>query len=303
MPNEEETHVNSDLKLGAVFPQTEIGPDPADVARYARSVESMGFDHLVVYDHILGANAGSRPGWSGAYNSDDQFHEVFVLYGYLAAVTEQLGLSIGVLVTPLRQTALAAKQAASVDVLSGGRLRLGVGVGWNHVEYEALGQSFSDRGGRIEEQIDLMRRLWTEDLITYAGREHTVTDAGLKPLPVQQPIPVWMGGGADPVMDRIGRLADGWFYPGDNLEPDDSAERRKGLIHAAARGAGRDPASIGIEKVFSQGNQPDGGWPGAVAAWTDYGATHVSFNTMGSGLGSLHDHLAALRGFIDAVRA
>lgn len=273
------------------------------MARYARSVESMGFDHLVVYDHILGANAGSRPGWSGAYNSDDQFHEVFVLYGYLAAVTERLGLSIGVLVAPLRQTALAAKQAAAVDVLSGGRLRLGVGVGWNRVESEAMGQDFLSRGKRIEEQIDLMRRLWTEDLITYGGREHTVTDAGIKPLPVQRPIPIWIGGAADPVMDRIGRLADGWFYPGDALEPDDSAERRKGLIQAAARTAGRDPASIGIEKVFSHGTQPDGGWPDAVTAWTDYGATHVSFNTMGSGLGSLDDHLTALRGFIEAVRA
>lgn len=297
------TETRTDVKIGAVFPQTEIGPDPAVVAEYARAVEGMGFDHLVVYDHVLGANAASRPGWSGFYSSDDPFHEVMVLYGYLAAVTENLGLSIGVLVLPQRQTALAAKQAAAVDVLSGGRLRLGVGVGWNDVEYEALGESFADRGERIEEQIDLMRKLWTSELVTYAGRWHTVTDAGLNPLPVQRPIPLWMGGGADSVMDRIGRLADGWFYPGDDLVPDELAERRKGLIVAAADKAGRDSGSIGIEKIYKEGTRPAGGWAESARAWSEYGATHVSLNTMTSGLASLTDHLRALQAFIDDVRA
>jgi probable F420-dependent oxidoreductase len=294
--------MKTDLKIGAVFPQTEIGPDPAAVAEYARTVESMGYDHLVVYDHILGANADSRPGWSGAYRSSDQFHEVFVLYGYLAAVTERLGLSIGVLVTPLRQTGLVAKQAAAVDLLSGGRLRLGVGVGWNHVEYEAQGENFANRGARVEEQIDLMRRLWTEDLITYEGRWHTVTDAGLNPLPLQRPIPIWMGGGADPVMDRIGRLANGWFYPGDDYFPDEIAQRRKGLIEVAAKAAGRDIADIGIEKIFTHASEPANGWSEAIAAWSDYGATHISLNTMNAGLGSLADHLTALQRFIKTAR-
>ncbi len=291
------------VKVGAVFPQTEIGPDPAAVAEYARAVESMGFDHMVVYDHVLGANPHSRPGWSGAYSSEDQFHEVFVLYGYLAALTERIELSIGVLVLPQRQTALAAKQAAAVDILSGGRLRLGVGVGWNDVEFEALGQDFSDRGERIEEQIELMRLLWTNDLITYEGRWHKVSDAGLNPLPVQRPIPVWMGGGADAVMNRIGRMADGWFYPGDHPLPDEGALRRMKLMVEAAEAAGRDPGSIGTEKIFRHSTRPDVGWAEGAAAWAEYGATHISLNTMNSGLSSLADHLSALEAFSEAVRA
>ncbi len=261
-----------DLNVGAVFPQTEIGPDPAAVAEYARTVESIGYDHLVVYDHVLGANAASRPSWSGSYNSDDQFHEVFVLYGSLSAVTEQFGLSIG------------------------------VGVGWNHIEFEALEQNFADRSERIEEQIGVMRQLWTEDLITHSSHWHTVIDAGLNLLPVQRPIPVWMSGGADLVMDRIGRLADGWFYPGNHPMPDEAAERRKDLMMATAQTDGRDPDPIGIEKVFSHRTPPAGGWSEAVAAWTNYGATHLSLNTTNSGLGSLDDHLATLQDFIDAVR-
>ncbi len=293
--------MSTSARLGAVFPQTEIGSDPSDVAEYASAVESMGFDHIVVYDHVLGADASTRPGWTGAYTSDDPFHEVFVLYGYLAALTERIELSVGVLVLPQRQTALAAKQAAAVDVLSGGRLRLGVGVGWNDVEFEALGQGFADRGERIEEQIDLMRRLWTEELITYRGRWHTVTDAGLNPLPVRRPIPVWMGGGADAVMDRIGRIADGWFYPGDHPMPDAGSVRRRELMVAAARDAGRDPASIGTEKIFRHCSRPDAGWADAAGAWAEYGATHLSLNTMGCDLASLAEHLSALEEFITAL--
>ena len=284
-----------------MFPQTEIGSDPSAVAAYAAAVESMGFDHIVVYDHVLGADVRTRPGWSGPYTSDDPFHEVFVLYGYLAALTERVELSIGVLVLPLRQTALAAKQAAAVDVLSGGRLRLGVGVGWNDVEFEALGQGFADRGERIEEQIDLMRRLWTEELVTYRGRWHTVTDAGINPLPVRRPIPLWMGGGADAVMDRIGRMADGWFYPGDHPMPDEGSARRRALMLSAAREAGRDPASIGTEKIFRHCSVPGGGWAEGAAAWVEHGATHLSLNTMGCGMTSLSGHLSALEGFIRAL--
>ena len=182
------------MKLGVVFPQTEIGSDPAGVREYAQAAEAMGYNHVIAFDHVLGANAESRPGWSGAYRHTDSFHEPFVLYGFLAGVTNDIELVTAVIILPQRQTALVAKQAAAVDVLSNGRLRLGVGIGWNAVEYEALGENFGDRGRRSEEQIELMRRLWTEDLITYEGRWHKITDAGLNPLPVQQPIPVWFGG-------------------------------------------------------------------------------------------------------------
>ena len=199
------------MKIGVTFPQTEIGSDPAAVLDYAQAAEGLGFSHLIVFDHVLGANAANRPGWSGAYQHTDSFYEPFALFGYLAGVTRRLELVTAVIILPQRQTALVAKQAATVDVLSGGRLRLGVGIGWNDVEYEALGENFHDRGRRSEEQIEVMRALWTNELVTYEGRWHRITDAGINPLPVQRPIPVWLGGGADPVLRRVARMADGWF--------------------------------------------------------------------------------------------
>ncbi|MDP7415205.1 MAG: LLM class F420-dependent oxidoreductase, partial [SAR202 cluster bacterium] len=187
------------MKFGAVFPQIEFGNDPVAIRDYAQAAEGMGFEHIIVYDHVVGANAASRPGWSGAYNHNNPFHEPFVFFGYLAGVTETIGLVTAVIILPQRQTALVAKQAAEVDVLSGGRLRLGIGTGWNQVEYEALGENFHNRGRRSEEQIKLMRQLWTNELVTFDGRWHKVTDAGINPLPVQRPIPVWLGGSADQV--------------------------------------------------------------------------------------------------------
>src|SRR5881398_1186024 len=201
------------MRLGVVFPQTEIGSDPAVIRDYAQAAESAGYDHLLVFDHVLGGTLerfdklGRRP----PFTDESPFHEVFVLFGYLGACTEKLELVTGIVILPQRQTALVAKQAAAVDVLTRGRLRLGVGIGWNFVEYEALGEKFTNRGRRIEEQIALLRRLWTEEVVDFKGRWHRVDRAGLNPLPVQRPIPVWMGGNADPAMERIARLADGYF--------------------------------------------------------------------------------------------
>src|SRR6185437_12094649 len=199
------------MRLGAIFPQTEIGNDPIAVRDYAEAVEAMGYQHILAYDHVLGANTASRPDWSGPYTSETSFHEIFVLFGYLAAVTRRVELVTGVVVLPQRQTALVAKQAAEVDVLSGGRLRLGVGVGWNDVEYQALGESFSDRGARIVEQVTVLRELWTKPIVHFEGRSHRIDGAGLNPLPIQRPIPIWMGGWDERVLRRVGRLADGWF--------------------------------------------------------------------------------------------
>ena len=199
------------MEIGAVFPQTEIGSDPGAIKEYAQAAESLGYDHIIAFDHVLGANAASRPNWSGAYRHTDSFHEPFVLFGFLAGVTERIGLVTSVIILAQRQTVLVAKQAAAVDVLSGGRLRLGIGIGWNAVEFEALGENFHDRGRRSEEQVDLLRKLWTSDLVTFEGRWHTVTDAGLNPLPIQRPIPIWFGGRAEQLLRRVARLGDGWF--------------------------------------------------------------------------------------------
>ncbi len=286
------------MKLGVVFPQTEITSDPAAVREYAQAAESLGYNHLLAFDHVLGANAATRPGWSGAYRHTDQFHEPFVLFGYLAGVTERIELVTGVIILPQRQTALVAKQTAAVDVLSGGRLRLGIGVGWNAVEYEALGENFGDRGIRSEEQIELMRRLWTEELVTFEGRWHKVTDAGINPLPVQRPIPVWFGGRAPQTISRIARMGDGWFplFP-----PDDEGRGLIDDMREQTSSAGRDPDSIGIESWVSIGRGSPDDWAAAVESWRELGATHISVNTMNAGLSTPAEHIDAIRRFKEQV--
>jgi probable F420-dependent oxidoreductase len=269
------------MQIGVVFPQTEIGPDAEAVKAYAQAAEGLGYTHLLAYDHVLGASTRNRPNWSGPYSSESNFHEIFVLFGYLAGVTEQLGLVTGVVILPQRQTALVAKQAAAVDRLSNGRLRLGVGVGWNEIEYIGLNENFGNRGRRSEEQIELMRLLWTNEVVDFKGRFHEIPEAGIKPLPVQQPIPVWIGGYADVTMERIGRMADGWFpgsQPGERLMSDLSS------IATAARAAGRDPASIAMEGRINLAQLPEDQWAAATAAWSDAGASHMSVVTMSKGL-------------------
>jgi probable F420-dependent oxidoreductase len=280
------------MRIGVVFPQTEIGDDPAAIRAYAQAVEGMGYRHILVYDHVIGANTASRPDWRGPYNVETPFHEVFVLYGYLAAVTQRVDLVIGVLVLPQRQTVLVAKQAAAVDVLSGGRLRLGVGVGWNAVEYEALNEDFHNRGARCDEQIALMRALWTEPAITFKGRWHTVSDAGIKPLPVQRPIPIWVGGGSEAALRRAGRLGDGWFP---QRPPDEQSRAMLESLRRHAGAAGRDPETIGIEARLSLGQVSESGWADFAEGWRQLGATHLCINTMGMGLASPQGHIDALR--------
>ena len=286
------------MRIGVVFPQTEIGSDPAVVRDYAQAAESLGYDHLLAYDHVLGANAESRPGWDGAYQHTDMFHEPFVLFGFLAGITQRLELVTDIVILPQRQTVLVAKQAAALDVLSGGRLRLGIGIGWNAVEYEALNSNFHDRGRRSEEQIEVLRALWTQEIVTYEGRWHKITDAGLNPLPVQRPIPIWFGGGAEPVMRRIGRLGDGWIPM---FDPNEKGRAKIEKVHEYARQHGRDPADIGLEGDVTIGTSSPEDWVKQVAAWTDLGATHISVNTMGSGLTSPDEHIDAIRRFKEAV--
>ena len=285
------------MRVGAVFPQTEIGSDPADVRRWATTVEELGYDHILAYDHVLGAGTDTRPGWQG-YTSDSLFHEVFVLYGYLAAVTRRVELVTGVLILPQRQTALVAKQAAEVDVLSGGRLRLGIGVGWNPVEYEALGLSFGDRGVRSEEQITLLRQLWAAPLVTFDGRWERVDNAGINPRPAAGRIPVWFGGASDRTLRRIARIGDGWLPNEDPARGAELVQRLRGY----AREAGRDPAGIGLEPRLNLARVPPAGRPDHVAAWQRLGATHLTVVTMGAGHTTVDDHLGALEAALDDLR-
>lgn len=278
------------MRVGVTFPQTELGGDPGAVRAYGERVEELGYSHILIYDHVLGADPAVHTGWNGPYDVHTTFHEPFVVFGYLAAVTRRLELVTGVIILPQRQTALVAKQAAEVDLLSGGRLRLGVGVGWNAVEYEALGENFGDRGKRSAEQIELLRRLWTEQTVTFNGRFHTVTGAGIAPLPVQRPIPVWVGAASAPGYKRAGRLADGWFPM---MGPGPKLDEARAVVDAAAAEAGRDPAAIGLEGRIDWRGDADA-VAERLAEWAKAGASHVSVNTMGAGLKGVDDHLAVL---------
>ena len=286
------------MQFGVVFPQTEIGIDPGAIREYAQAAENLGYRHILAYDHVLGASTATRPDWRGPYNSDTPFHEPFVLFGYLAGLTRQIEFATGVIILPQRQTALVAKQAAEIDVLSGGRLRLGVGIGWNDVEYQALGQDFHNRGARLEEQIAVLRALWAEPVVTFHGRWHTIAAAGINPLPVQRPIPLWLGGTADAAIARAGRIGDGWMP---QRPPDDRARAQVELMRESARGAGRDPDALGLEARLSIGQAPEVEWARFVEAWRALGATHLSVNTMGAGLASPQAHIEALRRVKEAL--
>jgi probable F420-dependent oxidoreductase len=294
------------MRIGIVFPQTEIGNDPAAIRDFAQAVEALGYSHLTVFDHVLGADPNREGGWHHGpmgngrpgYTKDSAFHEPFVLFGYLAALTRTIELVTGILVLPQRQAALVAKQTAEIDILSGGRLRLGVGSGWNPVEFEALNEDFHNRGRRQDEQVLLMRRLWDEEVIDFNGTWHRVDRAGINPRPGRR-IPIWFGGGHEAVLKRAARLGDGWmplaFHPRESAYP--AIQRLRGYLRAE----GRDPDSFGIEG-YTQINA--GGpevWRSHLQWWRDLGATHISVRTMGLGFATPDMHIDAIRRYHEAI--
>jgi probable F420-dependent oxidoreductase len=284
------------MQIGVVFPQTEISPDVGAVRAYAQRAEQLGFAHLLAYDHVMGADPAVHEGWSGAYDVDTTFHEPLVLFGYLAAIT-RLELVTGIIILPQRQTALVAKQAAEVDLLAEGRFRLGIGLGWNRVEYEALGKDFTTRGRRADEQVELLRRLWTQRSVTFDGADEKVTGAGLAPLPVQRPIPLWFGARSPAAYRRAGRLGDGWFpmvVPGPELDA------ARAIVEQAAVKAGRDPAHIGMDGRVSWTGDADR-LVDHVGRWRKAGASHLSVNTMNQGLTTVDQHVAAIERTAEAL--
>ena len=284
------------MRVGVVFPQDEIGADIGAIRDYATIVQELGFSHILAFDHIVGADPDVHRG-DLPYDSDTTFYEPLVLFGYLAAIVPRLELVTGVLVLPQRQAVLVAKQAALVDLMTGGRFRLGVGVGWNALEFEALGEDFTNRGLRSEEQIELMRCLWTDRSVTFKGHYHRTSAVGIAPKPIQRPIPVWMGALSAPGYRRAGRIADGWF-PMVRLGPELDAALAE--IQQAAVAAGRDPADIGMEARLDWTGDVD-----SVAAqadlWAAAGASHASLNTMGAGVATVDDHVAVLSAVADVV--
>jgi len=287
------------MKIGLVFPQTEFGSDPISIRDYAQTAESLGFSHILTYEHLLGANPDRPGGWRGVYSHKDPFHDPFALFSFMAAVTHSLEFATGILILPQRETVTVAKQAATLDLLSSGRLRLGVGIGWNKIEYIATGCDFHNRGQRIEEQITLLRRLWTEELLTFDGRWHTIPDAGLNPLPYQRPIPIWFGGYADVVIRRIAKMGDGWM-PGHRFAADARTDLEKLDNYLAEYGRSR--GDIGIEPRLSFKNGDPDVWHPIIADWQAAGATHISLNTMGSGFDSPAAHLNAMRTFAETIQ-
>ncbi len=288
------------MRIGVTFPQNEITADPIAVRDYAQAAEGLGYTHLLAYDHVVGADITNRPDWRGPYTTASLFHEPFVLFGYLAGLTTRLEFVPGVIILPQRQTVLVAKQAAEVDVLTGGQFRLGIGVGWNEVEYEALNEDFGNRGKRSEEQITVLRALFTDEVVTFHGKWHHVEAAGLNPMPLQRPIPIWIGGSSEATLKRVGEMGDGWFP---QRPPDETAREMVEKTREYARAAGRDPATIGFEaRVSIAGATPDE-WARQVEGWRAIGATHLTVNTMKAGLNSPQEHIDAIRRFTEAVGA
>ena len=286
------------MRYGVVFPQTEIGDDPGAVREYAQAIEGMGYEYLLAYDHVLGADTSVRPNWTGPYTAETNFHEPFVLFGYLAGITKTIELVTGIIILPQRQTALVAKQAAEVDVLSGGRLRLGIGIGWNEVEYEALNEDFHNRGKRSEEQVAVLRELWTKPVVTFESEWHHINAAGLKPLPVQRPIPIYFGGGrTDGVLRRIAKLGDGWLP---QARPDDAGRALVEKFRNFVAEAGREPDDVGLDARVSVLDGMDVALSNA-EKWDDLGARYVGVNTMKAGFTTLDQHLNALREFKDSA--
>jgi probable F420-dependent oxidoreductase len=290
------------VKTGVIFPQTECGTDVAAIGKFVRDLEAMGFDHLFVADHVLGADPKfhSHPSLA-TYSHEAVVHEALTLMAYLAAITTRLTLATGILILPQRQTALVAKQAAQIDVLSGGRLRLGIGVGWNAVEFEALNETFENRGRRSAEQIAVLRALWTQSVVDFRGEFHRISHAGLNPMPIQRPIPIWFGVGSrdqpvppEAALRRIARLADGWSP---NFPPDAQGHALVARVHQYAREAGRDPASLPLEGRIRLAGQDTDGWQKQVEAWKALGATSFIAEPRGAGLPFPLGHLDVLRRF------
>ena len=281
------------MKIGLVYPQTEFGSDPAAIREYAQMAEGLGFSHILAYDHVLGTNPDRLGGWQGSYTFQHAFMEPLVLFSYMAAFTRQIQFTTGIIILPQRQTALFAKQAATLDVLSNGRLRVGVGLGWNQVEYTALNENFHNRGMRLEEQVAVLRQLWTQPLVNFSGRWHTILDAGLNPLPVQRPIPLWFGGTAEPALRRIARLADGWLINTTRKIAD--VLPSVDLIHRTLDETGRARSDFGIEPRLVYGEGDPEVWNNQLQEWEAVGATHISFNTMNHGFDTPSKHLAAVR--------
>jgi probable F420-dependent oxidoreductase len=289
------------MKLGAIFPTTEIGSDPVAIRDWAQAAEGLGLSHVIAYDHVLGAvHEGREPRLMGPYTEKEAFHEPFVLFAFLAGITTSLEFATGVLVLPQRQTALVAKQAAELDLLSEGRLRLGVGTGWNFVEYESLGLDYPSRGERIDEQVEVLRRLWREPVVDFAGHHHRIDRAGIEPRPARE-IPVWFGGFTPPAFRRAARLGDGFQFGAAGP----AIRQQWDQVQAQLAKQGRDTGAFGAEATIDFSAGPEA-WRAERDAWRDAGGTHFSLRAMDTAaefVGAKRVGYAGPRDYIDALES
>lgn len=285
------------MKIGVIYPQIELKGDPEAVRRIGLATEELGFDHLLVYDHVLGATHDREPKLQGPYTEKDPFHDPFVMLAYLAGLTKRIELVTGILILPQRQTALVARQAADLDLLSHERFRMGVGLGWNYVEYEALGQEFGRRGKRIGEQIALLRRFWSEPLVEFRGEFDRVDRAALNPKP-RRPIPIWFGGFSDAAYRRAAAIGDGFIFvdaaAGDVYE---HAKRVRQLV----KEAGRPESGFGLQNNMLQPKNARE-FAEHTLRWRDFGGTHAAVTTMGLGFTTIDQHIDYMKNVADAVR-
>tara|TARA_B100000902_G_scaffold122336_1_gene122383 strand:- start:390 stop:1253 length:864 start_codon:yes stop_codon:yes gene_type:complete len=285
------------MQIGAVFPHNEIGTDPGAIKAFAQGVESLGISHLLIYDHVLGADPDREGGFRGPYDKDVAFHEPFTTFAFIAAVTEKLEMITTVMILPQRQTVLAAKQAAEVALLSNNRFRLGVGVGWNEVEYVGLNETFTNRGRRQAEQVEVMRKLWSEDSLDYTGDYHRIDKASINPRP-SQPIPVWFGGSAPALLDRVARLGDGWIPL---MGANDKAQACIDTIKATREAAGLSFDNFGIQAQAQYAGGSPERWQKHAKAWQDMGCTHIAIATHNAGPTDVDGHLSRIREYQDAI--
>ena len=285
------------MQIGAVFPHNEIGNDPGAIKAFAQGIEDLGISHLLIYDHVLGADPDREGGFRGPYDKDVAFHEPFTTFAFIAAVTERLEMITTVMILPQRQTVLAAKQAAEVALLSNNRFRLGVGVGWNEVEYVGLNETFNNRGRRQAEQVEVMRKLWSEDSLDYTGDFHRIDKASINPRPSQQ-IPIWFGGSAPALLDRVARLGDGWIPL---MGANEKAQACIDTIKATREAAGLSFDNFGIQAQAQYAGGSPERWQKHARAWKDMGCTHIAIATHNAGPTDVDGHLSRIREYQEAV--
>ena len=283
------------MEIGVIYPQNELNGDPLAVRQIGLAAEEIGYDHLLAYDHVLGASHDREPKLWGPYTEADPFHDPFLMFSYLAGITSRIEFVTGILILPQRQTALVARQAADLDLLSHQRFRMGVGIGWNYVEYDALGENFKTRGKRVEEQVDLLRRLWSGELISFEGDFDNVEKAALNPPP-KKPLPIWMGGFADVALKRAAKIADGFICADGAADAFEQAAKLKQFLADEGRSLDDFGLHCNMLKAKSPAAVAD-----TVKRWEDVGGTHASINTMGMGFTSAQQHIQYLEKVADQL--